>query len=83
MDKGGGQVEAVLSSVEGAERDMDWKASLARHAWSILHAALYHALKGAKVTISLAQAKNAVLGPNCMLKHLWGWIKNKGIKKRI
>ena len=23
MDKGGGQVEAVLSSVEGAERDMD------------------------------------------------------------
>jgi len=29
-------------------------------------------LKGAKGTISLAQAKDAVLGPNCMLKSLWG-----------
>jgi len=30
------------------------------------------ALKGAKETISLAQAKDAVPGPNCMLKSLWG-----------
>ena len=30
------------------------------------------ALKGAKGTISLAQAKDAVPGPNCMLKSLWG-----------
>jgi len=29
-------------------------------------------LKGAKETISLAQAKDAVPGPNCMLKSLWG-----------
>jgi len=29
-------------------------------------------LKGAKGTISLAQAKDAVPGPNCMLKSLWG-----------
>jgi len=43
-DKGGSWVEAVLSSVEGVEREMDWKASLARHTWSILHAALYHVL---------------------------------------
>jgi len=28
-------------------------------------------LKGAKGTISLAQAKDAVPGPNCMLKSLW------------
>jgi len=28
-------------------------------------------LKGAKETISLAQAKDAVPGPNCMLKSLW------------
>jgi len=32
----------VLGDVEGAERDMDWKASLARHAWLILRAALYY-----------------------------------------
>jgi len=30
------------------------------------------ALKGEKGTISLAQAKDAVPGPNCMLKSLWG-----------
>ena len=35
-DKGRGQAEMVLGDTEGAERDMDWKASLARHAWSIL-----------------------------------------------
>ena len=29
-------------------------------------------LKGAKGTISLAQASDAVPGPNCMLKSLWG-----------
>jgi len=29
-------------------------------------------LKGAKGTISLAQAKDVVPGPNCMLKSLWG-----------
>jgi len=29
-------------------------------------------LKGAKGTISLAQAKDTVPGPNCMLKSLWG-----------
>jgi len=29
-------------------------------------------VKGAKGTISLAQAKDAVPGPNCMLKSLWG-----------
>ena len=40
-------------------------------------------LKKAKGTISLAQAKYVVLGPNHMLKSLWEWIKNKGIKKRI
>ena len=43
MDKGGGQVEVVLSSAEGAEHNTDWKASLVRCAWSILRAALYHA----------------------------------------
>ena len=31
-----------------------------------------YALKGAKETISLAQAKDVVPGPNCMLKSLWG-----------
>jgi len=31
-----------------------------------------NAVKGAKGTISLAQAKDAVPGPNCMLKSLWG-----------
>ena len=41
-DNGGGQVETVLSDAEGAECDMDWKASFARCAWSILLAALYH-----------------------------------------
>jgi len=40
-------------------------------------------LKGAKGTISLAQAKYVVLGSNYMLKSLWEWIKNEGIKKRI
>jgi len=43
-DNGGGWAETVLSAVEGAERDTDWKASFARRAWSILRAALYHAL---------------------------------------
>jgi len=35
-DKVGGQAETVLGNVEGAERDTDWKASLASHTWSIL-----------------------------------------------
>jgi len=30
------------------------------------------AVKGAKGTISLAQARDVVPGPNCMLKSLWG-----------
>jgi len=42
-DNGGGRAETVLSEVEGAEHDMDWKALFARRAWSILLAALYHA----------------------------------------
>jgi len=42
-DNGGGRAETVLSKAEGAEHDMDWKASFARRAWSILLAALYHA----------------------------------------
>jgi len=42
-DNGGGRAETVLSGAEGAERDTDWKALFARHAWSILLAALYHA----------------------------------------
>jgi len=29
-------------------------------------------VKGEKETISLAQAKDMILGPNCMLKSLWG-----------
>ena len=33
---------------------------------------LTNAMKEAKETISLAQAKDAVPGPNCMLKSLWG-----------
>ena len=41
------------------------------------------AVKKAKRTISLAQAKDVVPGLNCILKSLWGWIKNEGIKKRI
>jgi len=43
-DNGGGQAETVLSEAEGVERNTDWKASFARHAWSILLAALYHTL---------------------------------------
>jgi len=43
MDKGKGWVAIVLGDVEGAECNTDWKASLARHTWSILYAALYHA----------------------------------------
>jgi len=43
-DNSGGRVETVLSDAEEAERDADWKASFARRAWSILLAALYHAL---------------------------------------
>jgi len=42
-DNGGGRTETVLSEVEGAERDMDWKALFVRRTWSILLAALYHA----------------------------------------
>ena len=42
VNKGGGWVETVLGDAEGTERDTDWKASLARCIWSILHAALYH-----------------------------------------
>ena len=41
-DKDGGWAETVLGDAEEAECDTDWKASLARHAWSILRAALYH-----------------------------------------
>ena len=44
MDNSGGWAKAVLGSTEGAEHDTDWKASLARCAWSILYAALYHTL---------------------------------------
>jgi len=43
-DNSGDQAETVLSDVEGTEHDMDWKASFARRAWSILLAALYHVL---------------------------------------
>jgi len=32
-DKGGGWVETVLGSVEGAEKDTDWKVLLVRYAW--------------------------------------------------
>jgi len=42
-DNSGGQAEMVLSDAEGAEHDIDWKASFARCTWSILCAALYHA----------------------------------------
>ena len=42
-DNSGGRAETVLSEVEGAECDIDWKALFVRHAWSILLAALYHA----------------------------------------
>ena len=42
-DNGRGRTETVLSEAEGAERDMDWKASFVRRTWSILLAALYHA----------------------------------------
>jgi len=42
-DKGGGQTEMVLDDAERTEHDTDWKALLARHAWLILQAALYHA----------------------------------------
>ena len=43
MDIDRGQVETVLDSAEGVECNMNWKASLARYAWSILYAALYYA----------------------------------------
>jgi len=43
MGNGGGRAEMVLSDVEGAECDTDWKTLFARRAWSILRAALYHA----------------------------------------
>jgi len=46
VDKGRGWAEMVLGDAKEAECDTDWKASLARHAWSILRAALYHALVG-------------------------------------
>jgi len=42
-DNGRGRAETVLSDAEGAERNTDWKASFARHAWLILCAAVYHA----------------------------------------
>ena len=41
-DKGEGRAETVLGGAEGAERDTDRKALLARHVWSILCAALYY-----------------------------------------
>jgi len=52
---GGGRVEMVLSNAEGAKHDTDWKASFARHAWSILCAALYHTsgLVSARVRVRL------------------------------
>jgi len=40
-------------------------------------------VKGEKGTISLVQAKYTVPGPNHILKSLWEWIKNEGIKKMI
>ena len=43
-DNSGGRTETVVSDVEEAEHDTDWKALFARCAWSILLAALYHAL---------------------------------------
>ena len=43
IDKDGSRMKVVLSGAEGAERNTDWKALLARCASSILHAALYHA----------------------------------------
>jgi len=43
-DNNGGWAEMVLSNAEEAEHDTDWKASFARRVWSILLAALYHAL---------------------------------------
>ena len=42
VDNSRGWAETVLSDAEGAECDVDWKASFARRAWSILLAALYH-----------------------------------------
>jgi len=42
-DNGGGRAKTVLSKAEGVEHNTDWKALFARHAWSILLAALYHA----------------------------------------
>jgi len=36
VDKGRGRAEMVLGNAKEAERDTDWKASLARRAWSIL-----------------------------------------------
>jgi len=36
------------------------------------HKLFLYPVKGVKGTISLAQAKDAVPGPNCMLKSLWG-----------
>jgi len=36
VDKGRGWVEMVLGDAKEAECDTDWKASLARRAWSIL-----------------------------------------------
>jgi len=44
MGNGGGRVETVLSNAEGTECDTDWKALFTRHTWSILCAALYHAV---------------------------------------
>jgi len=41
-DRGRGRAETVLGSVEGIERNTDWKASLVRRAWLILCAALYY-----------------------------------------
>jgi len=39
--------------------------------WPHALSPLLLALKGAKGTISLVQAKDVVPGPNCMLKSLW------------
>jgi len=43
-DNGRGWAETVLSDAEGVEHNTDWKAPFVRYTWSILCAALYHAL---------------------------------------
>jgi len=40
-EKGVGQVEAECAEVMVVDRSIDWNASFANHAWSILRAAVY------------------------------------------